>query len=70
MYQPITPVMPFLPRFTSELVLRVLREPGEVLPVLEDRVDLAVGHRLEVRLALGDVRDLDLAAELASRART
>jgi hypothetical protein len=34
-----------------------------VLPVLEHRVDLAVGHRLEDR-DLRDLRDLDLAVEL------
>ena len=35
----------------------------DVLPVLEHRVDLAVGHRLEHR-DLGDLGHLDLAAEL------
>ena len=55
MYQPITPVIPLPPRFTSLPDFDVLRElEAEVLPVLEHCVDLAVGHRLEVRLALGD----------------
>src|SRR5215213_6932795 len=41
----------------------VLRVLVGVLPVLEHRVDLAVGHRLEDR-DLRDLRDVDLAAEL------
>ena len=66
MYQPITPVTPFGPTsFIPPLVSVLLVRRGQrVVPVLEDDVDLAVGHRLEARLALGDVRHLHLAAEL------
>ena len=64
MNQPMCPVSPFEPSSVDGLLLRrVLLVLGDVLPVLEHRVDLALRHRLVDR-DLGDVGDLHLAAEV------
>ena len=64
MNQPMWPSTPSGPPSTTvPASLDVRLVLVDVLPVLEHGVDLAVGHRLEDR-DLGDLRDLDRAAEL------
>ena len=66
MNQPMCPMTPFEPRFDERPALDVLLVDLEldVVPVLEDDVDLAVGHRLEERRALRELLDVDGAPEV------